>query len=194
MSGGSRNIIPSREIRGGACSCSRKSTVPAPAGTRDGDEMRLDLLALISTSMFAAAPQKRPLPPPTLWNGITEGMAVTAILAKNPGAVEKDGELVLPPITVDGLTYFPKVRLSDRRASIVTLGTSRGSTSEFLAALSAKYGRPIQPWECIDQNGAETCQAYWRGARGLRVKLTYLGVLGAGEMKISYQIANGQGL
>lgn len=166
-------------------------------GTSWDEEMETSmrpLLLVVTAVLIVAAAPRRSLPPPTLWNGITDGMSVSAILSKNPGAEEEGGDIVLRPIVVDGLTYFPTVKVAGGKAFMVTLGTSRGNADEFLAALSGKYGRPIQPWGCINQNGAETCQAYWNGARGLRVTLTYLGLFGRGEIKISYRIANSVGL
>lgn len=156
--------------------------------------MRNIMLVIVAVLTIAAAPQKRPSVPPTLWTGITDGMPVATILAKNPGAAETNGEIVLRAVTVDGLTYHPTVKTIDGKASQVILTPERGNTRDFLTALSVKYGEPVQQWDCIDRFGAVTCSAVWRGARGLRVTLGYMGVFGEGSIAITYKIASSQGL
>ncbi|MHA6722107.1 hypothetical protein [Sphingomonas sp. RS2018] len=156
--------------------------------------MRLFYLILVTIFTVAATPQKGSPTSPTLWNGITKGMSVAQIVAEHPGAIIKDGKVFLPQIAVDGTVYRPEIKISDGRAMMVTLRPERWTSRELITALSSKYGQPVNQWECTNRNGAEDCQAAWRGRRGLRITLTYLGLFGQGAIEITYIIVSGEGL
>jgi hypothetical protein len=158
------------------------------------------LAASAIASTVAASPRRAPSGTgsggPLLWKGVRHGMTETQLRTILPGVTEGDkpSRLAAPSTEVAGQALSVAIGMDSGKVSYVALYSEHAIAKPISDALTAKYGKPVQPYRCEMQSAMQSCSGKWKVGARVQATLSDMTMQSASLTTVTYELPDTGGI